>query len=63
MNHAHYRIAQGYMKEMHERAYRDHLARTLSPSFKQRLAGLFSTLAARLEPKTLVESPEWLPRR
>jgi hypothetical protein len=49
MNHTHYHNAKRYLKETHERAYRDHLARKFQPSFRQNVAKFFTKLAVRLE--------------
>jgi hypothetical protein len=58
MNHLHLQNAQRYLKETHEQAYRDHLARKFQPSFRERLARVFSTLALRLESHPQRESLE-----
>lgn len=48
MNHPDYRHAKRYLQETHAQAYRDHLVRSATPSFRVRLASLLTALAARL---------------
>jgi hypothetical protein len=51
MNHTHYQIAKGYLKETHQQAYRDYLARSLRPSLRQNVAAFLAKLALWLEPQ------------
>lgn len=52
MNHSDYRIAQDYLKETHQQAYRDYLARSLRPSLRQNVAAFLAKLALWLEPQS-----------
>jgi hypothetical protein len=61
MNHLNYRIAKDYLRETHAQAYRDYLARSLQPSFRERLANLLTKVAVRLEGKTQAEGLEYVP--
>jgi hypothetical protein len=58
MNHSHLQNAQTYLKETHERAYCDHLARKFQPSFRQNVAKFFAKLAVRLEGNTSARATE-----
>lgn len=52
MNHLNYRIAKDYLRETHQQAYRDYLARKLRPNFRQHLANVLNTLAVKLQGNT-----------
>jgi hypothetical protein len=52
MNHIHLQNAKTYLQESHAQAYCDYLARSLQPSFRQRLATLLTNVALRLQGNT-----------
>jgi hypothetical protein len=58
MNQIHYQNAKRYLKETHEQAYCDSLARKSQPSFRQNVAKFFAKLAVRLEGNTSAQPTE-----
>jgi hypothetical protein len=48
MNQIHLQNAKRYLKETHERAYCDSLARKFQPNFRHNVAKFFAKLAVRL---------------
>jgi hypothetical protein len=52
MNRMSYQIAKDYLRETHEQAYRDYLARSLQPSVRERLAKLLTSFAVKLQGNT-----------
>lgn len=58
MNHTDYQNAKRYLKETHERAYRDSLARKFQPSFRQNAAKFFAKLAVKLGGNTSAQPTE-----
>jgi hypothetical protein len=61
MNQLHYHNAKIYLEETHAQAYCDYLARSLQPSFRQRLATLLTNLALRLQGNTPTSTSDLAP--
>jgi hypothetical protein len=52
MNYIDLQNARRYLQETHQQAYRDGLARSLQPSFRERLAKLLTSFAVKLQGHT-----------
>jgi hypothetical protein len=61
MNQLHLQNAKTYLQETHARAYCDYLARSLQPSFRQRLATLLTNVALRLQGNPQTNSSDLAP--
>jgi hypothetical protein len=61
MNHLHYHNAKRHLAEIHQQAYRDSLARSLTPSFRVRLANVLTKVAGKLEGKKQTEGLVYVP--
>jgi hypothetical protein len=63
MNQLHLHNAKRYLEETHARAYCDYLARSLQPSFTQRLATLLTNVALRLQGNTPTSTSDLAPSK